>query len=52
MALKIDEKFTGKVTCANLDLRNLVNMHRLKKINSKFSKTFYTCLAESSLFLD
>ena len=31
MALKIDAKFKGKVTCAfKNDMRNLANMHRLK----------------------
>ena len=31
MALKIDAKFEGKVTCAfKNDMRNLANMHRLK----------------------
>ena len=53
MALKIDAKFKGKVTCAlKNDMRNLANMHRLKQMNSKFNKTFYTSLTESSLFLD
>ena len=43
MALKIDAKFKGKVTCAfKNDMRNLGNMHRLKQINSKLNKTFYT----------
>ena len=43
MALKIDAKFEGKVTCAfKNDMRNLANMHRLKKeMNSKVNKTFY-----------
>ena len=32
MALNIDAKFEGKVTCAfKNDMRNLVNIHRLKK---------------------
>ena len=53
MALKIDAKFKGKVTCAfKNDMRNLANIHTLKLMNSKFNKTFYTCLTESSLFLD
>ena len=53
MALKIDAKFKGKVTCAfKNDMRNLANVHWLKQMNSKFIKTFYTCLTESSLFLD
>ena len=53
MTLKIDAKFKGKVTCAfKNDVRKLANMHRLKQMNSKFNKTFYTCLTESSLFLD
>ena len=31
MALKIDAKFKGKVTCAlKNDMRNLANKHRLK----------------------
>ena len=31
MALKIDAKFEGKLTCAfKNDMRNLANMHRLK----------------------
>ena len=35
MALKIDAKFEGKLTCAfKNDMRNLVNFHRLK--NSDF----------------
>ena len=52
MALKIDAKFEGKVTCIfKNDMRNLANIHRLKQINSKFNKTFYTCLTELSLFL-
>ena len=52
MALKVDAKFKGKKTCAfKNDTRNLTNMHRLKKMNSKFNKTFYTCLTESLLFL-
>ena len=47
MAMKIDGKFEGKLTCAyKNDMRNLANLHRLKKMNS----TFYTCLTES-LFL-
>ena len=47
MALKIDGKFEGKLTCAyKNDMRNLTNLHRLKKMNS----TFDTCLTES-LFL-
>ena len=53
MTLKIDTKFKGKVTCAlKNDMRNLANMHRLKYLNRKFNKTCYTCLTESSLFLD
>ena len=44
MTLKIDAKFKGKVTFAlKNDMRNLENIHRLKKMNSKFNKTFYTC---------
>ena len=36
MALKIDTKFEGKLTCAfKNDIRNLANFHRLK--NSDFS---------------
>ena len=35
MALKIDVKFKGKLTCAfKNDMKNLVNFHRLK--NSDF----------------
>ena len=35
MALKIDTKFEGKLTCAfKNDMRNLANFHRLK--NSDF----------------
>ena len=31
MALKIDAKFKGKVTCAfKNDMKNLTNMHKLK----------------------
>ena len=31
MALKIDAKFEGKMTCAfKNDMRNLANLHRLK----------------------
>ena len=53
MALKTDAKFKGKVTCTfKNDMMNLANMHRLKEMNSKFNKTFYTCLTESSLFVD
>ena len=53
MALNIDAKFKEKVTCAfKNDMKNLANIHRLKKMNNKFNKTFYTCLTESSLFLD
>ena len=43
MALKIDAKFEGKLTCAfKNDMRNLADLHRLKYINSTFNKTFYT----------
>ena len=53
MTLKIDAKFEVKVTCTfKNDMRNLANMHWLKEMNNKFNKTFYTCLTESSLFLD
>ena len=53
MALNIDAKFKEKVTCAfKNDMKNLANIHRLKKMNNKFNKTFYTCLTESSLYLD
>ena len=32
MALNIDAKFKGKMTCAfKNDIKNLVNMHRLKQ---------------------
>ena len=45
MALKIDAKFEGKLTCAlKNDMRNLTNLYRL---NNTFIKTFYTCLTES-----
>ena len=30
MALKIDAKFEGKLTCAFKNGRNLANLHRLK----------------------
>ena len=41
MALKIDAKFEGKLTCAfKNDTRNLANL------DSTFNKTFYTCLTE------
>ena len=34
MALKIDAKFEGKLTCAfKNDMRNLANFHRLKNSN-------------------
>ena len=34
MALKIDAKFEGKLTCAfRNDMRNLANFHRLKNID-------------------
>ena len=53
MALKTDAKFKGKVTCAfKNDIRNLTNIHKLKYMNSKVNKTFYTYLTGSSLFLD
>ena len=53
MALKIDAKFEGKLSCAlKNDTMNLANMHRLKQMNNKFNKTIYTCLTELSLFLD
>ena len=53
MALNIDAKFKEKVTFTfKNDMKNLANMHRLKKMNNKFNKTFYTCLTESSLYLD
>ena len=43
MALKIDAKFKEKVTCAfKTDMRNLAS----NLANSKFIKTFYTCLTE------
>ena len=52
MTPTIDAKFKGKLTCAfKNDKRDLANLHRLKQMNSTFSKTFYTCLTES-LFLD
>ena len=53
MALMIDAKSKGKATCAfKNDISNLANMHRLKRMNNKFNKTFYTCLTESSFFID
>ena len=53
MALKIDAKLKGEVTCAfKNDMRNLANMCRLKQMNSKCNKTFYTCFTELLLFLD
>ena len=37
MALMIDAKSKGKVTCAfKNDMSNLANMHRLKQMNTKF----------------
>ena len=51
MVLKIDKKFQRKLTCAfKNEVRNLANLHRLKQMDCKFNKTFYTCLTES-LFL-
>ena len=48
MALKIDAKFEGKLTCAfKNDMRNLANLHRLKQTNSTFNKSSYTCSTES-----
>ena len=42
MALQIDAKFEGKLTCAfKNDMRNLAKLHKLKKMNSTFNKTFY-----------
>ena len=43
MALKIDAKFEGKLTCAfKVDMRNLQNFHRLKNsgfiLESKMAK--------------
>ena len=62
MALKIDAKFEGKLTCAfRNDMRNLVNFHRLKNNNfileskvpelnqSKNSKQLDRC-SEKTLF--
>ena len=47
MSLKIDAKFEGKLICAfKNDMRNLANLHWLKQINTRFKKTFYSCLAE------
>ena len=35
MALKIDVKFEGKLTCAfKINMKNLANFHRLKNRNS------------------
>ena len=40
MALNIDAKFEGKLTCAfKNNIRDLVNLHRLKWMNSAFNKT-------------
>ena len=48
MVLKIDAKFEEKLTCGlKNDMRNLANLYRLKKMNSTFNKTFYTCLTET-----
>ena len=47
MAVKIDAKFEGKLTCACQKWHEeLVNLHRLKQMNSTFNKTFYACLTE------
>ena len=41
MALKIDAKYEGKLTCAlKNDMRNLANMHRLNKSMATFTKLF------------
>ena len=38
MALKIDAKFEGKLTCTvKNDMRNLANLNGLKQINSTFN---------------
>ena len=43
MALKIDAKFEGKLTCAfKNDMRNLADLHRLKYMSSTYTKTLYT----------
>ena len=50
---EVDAKFKGKRICAFKNyMRNLVNVHRLKQMNSKCNETFYTCLTELPLFLD
>ena len=47
MAVKIDAKFEGKLTCACQKWHEeLVNLHRLKQMNSTFNKTFYACLTK------
>ena len=62
MALKIDAKFEGKLTCAfKNDMRNLVNFHRLKnsnfileskmaELNQKFKTTRSTRYSVKTLF--
>ena len=63
MALKVDAKFEGKLTCAlKNDIRNLANFYRLKnsdfilesnggtKSKSKFETTRLTICSEKTLF--
>ena len=48
LALKIEAKFEGEMTCAfKNDMKNLANLHKLKQMNGTFNKTFYTSLTES-----
>ena len=43
MALKIDAKFEGKLTYNfKNDMRNLADLHRLKCMNSTYTKTLHT----------
>ena len=43
MALKIDGKFEGKLTYNfKNDMRNLADLHRLKYMNSTYTKTLHT----------
>ena len=43
MALKIDAKFEGKLTYNfKNDMRNLADLHRLKYMNSTYTKTLHT----------
>ena len=52
MTLKIDAKFEGELTLRfQKRHKEFGKFAWLKKINSTFNKTFFTCLTES-LFLD